>query len=262
MDVLGIVTGPETDPEAVLDPVLERFEKRATVGIVREGAQDADRTVYEVGDGGWSARGPGLGPDAALEELATDHEVGLLVGFPDAAVPQVAVGETAVSEPAVAAESPAALDLEAVERALDAGEPIVTLEELVANVKASPKGDRSGAIATFTGRVRAKEGPEDEPTEALTFEKYEGVAAERMAEIAAELEDWEGVHEVAMHHKVGRIERGEDIVFVVILAGHRAEAFEAVETGIDRLKAEVPIFKKETTVEEEFWRHERPPGSS
>jgi molybdopterin synthase catalytic subunit len=259
MDVLGIVTGPDVAPAAVLDPVLERLEDRGRVGIVRAGSHDADRTVYEVGDDGWSARGPGLGPEAALEELAADHDVGVIVGFPEAAVPQVAVGATDVSEPAVSAATPDELDLEAVEAALEAGEPVVTLDSLVAAVKASPKGDLAGAIATFTGRVRAKEGPEDDPTEALTFEKYDGVAAERMAEIAADLESWDGVHDVAMHHKVGRIERGEDIVFVVILAGHRSEAFEAVETGIDRLKEEVPIFKKETTVEEEFWRHERPP---
>jgi molybdopterin synthase catalytic subunit len=45
---------------------------------------------------------------------------------------------------------------------------------------------------------------------------------------------------------------------VVVLAGHRGEAFRTVEDGIDRLKDEVPLFKKEVTVEEEFWRHERP----
>jgi molybdopterin synthase catalytic subunit len=60
-----------------------------------------------------------------------------------------------------------------------------------------------------------------------------------------------------MHHRTGVIEAGEDIVFVVVLAGHRREAFRAVEDGIDRLKDEVPIFKKETTEAEEFWVHRR-----
>jgi molybdopterin synthase catalytic subunit len=53
------------------------------------------------------------------------------------------------------------------------------------------------------------------------------------------------------------IEAGEDIVFVVVLAGHRREAFRAVEDGIDRLKDEVPIFKKEATESETFWVHRR-----
>jgi molybdopterin synthase catalytic subunit len=60
-----------------------------------------------------------------------------------------------------------------------------------------------------------------------------------------------------MHHRVGVIEDGEDIVFVVVLAGHREEAFRTVEDGINRLKDEVPIFKKERTTDEEFWVHEQ-----
>jgi molybdopterin synthase catalytic subunit len=61
-----------------------------------------------------------------------------------------------------------------------------------------------------------------------------------------------------MHHRTGVVPAGEDVVFVVVLAGHRGEAFETVSDGIDRLKDEVPLFKKEVTVDEEFWRHERP----
>jgi len=258
MQPLGVVTGSDVEAASVLDPILDRLEERGTVGVVREGRADADRTVYEVDETGWAAQGTGLSPEAALSKLAEDHDFGLLLGFPEASVPQVAVGTDAVAEPAVAAASAAGLDLADVEAAIEAAEPIENLDSLIAQVKASPKEDLAGAIATFTGRVRAKEGPDDEVTESLTFEKYEGVAAERMAEIEAELEDWDGVLEVAMHHRVGRIERGEDIVFVVVLAGHREEAFEAVEAGINRLKDEVPIFKKETTEAEEFWRHERP----
>ncbi|MUW15319.1 molybdopterin synthase, partial [Halorubrum sp. CBA1125] len=117
--------------------------------------------------------------------------------------------------------------------------------------------DRAGAIATFTGRVRARDHPDDDRTTHLAFESYEEVAADRMDAIAAELADRDGVFDVRMHHRTGVIEAGEDIVFVVVLAGHRREAFRTVEDGIDRLKDEVPIFKKETTEAEEFWVHRR-----
>jgi hypothetical protein len=43
---------------------------------------------------------------------------------------------------------------------------------------------------------------------------------------------------VRLHHKTGVVEAGEDIVFVVILAGHRGEAFSAVQDGINRLKGD------------------------
>ncbi len=259
MHALGIVTGPDVETEAVVEPIRDRLEERGSVGIVTAGGNAPERAVYEVSDTGWAARGTGLGAEEALRKLAETQDFGLVLGFPEAAVPQVAVGDVSMETAAVSASEAADLNPAAAIEAMDAGEPIETLESLIAEVKASPKAELSGAIATFTGQVRAKEDPEDDPTESLTFEKYDQVAAERMAGIEADLTDWDGVYEVAMHHRVGRIERGENIVFVVVLAGHRDQAFEAVKAGIDRLKEEVPIFKKETTVEEEFWRHEREP---
>jgi molybdopterin synthase catalytic subunit len=140
---------------------------------------------------------------------------------------------------------------------LDEAEPWITRETLVDRVEASADAELSGAIATFTGRVRARDAPGDDRTTHLAFEKYEGVAAERMDAIAAELAERDGVFDVRMHHRTGVIEAGEDIVFVVVLAGHRREAFRTVEDGIDRLKDEVPIFKKEATEAETFWVHRR-----
>ncbi len=79
-----------------------------------------------------------------------------------------------------------------------------------------------------------------------------------MAALETDLETRDGVFEVELYHRTGIVEDGEDIVFVVVLAGHREEAFRTVEDGINRLKDEVPLFKKEVTVEDEFWVHDRP----
>ena len=98
---------------------------------------------------------------------------------------------------------------------------------------------------------------DDTPTEFLEFGRYDEVATRREATLRAELEAREGVHRVLLHHKTGVVDAGEDIVFVVVLAGHRREAFETVADGIDRLKEEVPMFKKEVTVDGTFWAHER-----
>jgi molybdopterin synthase catalytic subunit len=155
------------------------------------------------------------------------------------------------------AGGPDEVDLDALVDNLDGAEPWITRETLVERVEASADADRSGAIATFTGRVRARDAPDDDRTTHLAFEKYDGVAAERMDAIADELAERDGVFDVRMHHRTGVIEAGEDIVFVVVLAGHRREAFRTVEDGIDRLKDEVPIFKKEATESETFWVHRR-----
>ena len=137
-------------------------------------------------------------------------------------------------------------------------EPFETLESLIAQVNTTDRAPYAGAIATFTGRVRELEEADDVPTDYLEFERYDPVASDRLASIRADLLARDGVEAVRFHHRTGRVTAGEDIVFVVVLAGHRTEAFRAVEDGINRLKAEVPIFKKEVTIEEEFWVHTRP----
>ena len=225
-------------------------------------AEAADTDVRLRDDGTWTATGTDADLTSVLDRFAPDHEYLIVTGRTRLRVPTVLVGgdrdpEDVAGTVVATVEDAAAADLDAIVEAVDAAEPWITLEELVERVNASDEADRSGAIASFTGRVRARDAPDDDRTTHLAFERYEGVAAERMAEIAAELEARDGVLDVRMHHRTGVIPDGEDIVFIVVLAGHRAEAFRAVEDGIDRLKERVPIFKKETTEREEFWVHDR-----
>ncbi|WP_435195870.1 molybdopterin synthase [Natronomonas sp. EA1] len=258
MHAFGII-GP--DAEAVADSLVAELDGR--VAVVRNAAADGGlqsprpATTYALDEDGWQATGQGGSLHETLDRLATDHDYAIAIGFPEARLPQVCLGDATAEQTLAAAVDAAVVDYDEVIDAIEALEPYETLESLVAQVKRSPRADESGAIATFTGRVRAKEHPDDERTEFLEFEKYDGVAEKRLAKIEAELEDREGVLDVTMHHRVGVIPDGEDIVFVVVLAAHRTEAFRAVEDGINRLKDEVPIFKKEVTETETFWVHER-----
>jgi len=218
---------------------------------------DTSDTTYRLGAESWEATGPDPSLRDAIERLAPDHDYALAVGFPEADLPKVVIGDAEPPGEVIARvadpDGPTA-DLVA---AIEETEPFETLESLVAEVKRAPDADRSGAIATFTGRVRARDDPDDDRTQYLEFEKYEAVAATRMRAIEDELATRDGVFEVRLHHRTGVIPDGEDIVFVVVLAGHREEAFRTVADGIDRLKDEVPIFKKEVTESETFWVHER-----
>ncbi|MFB6112896.1 MAG: molybdopterin synthase [Halodesulfurarchaeum sp.] len=260
MQVLGITTGPEVEPDPLVDSIADRLAERGRVGVVRSGTvnPDADdRTEFTVGESNWAGSGSELDVRSILDRLSRTHEYAILVGFPERNIPQVVVGETKAAEEVFSVDHPDSLAIEDILDAIEAAEPFETLESLVDSVKRSPEAEYAGAIATFTGRVRAKEHEEDSFTESLEFEQYDAVAEDRMAALQADLTDREDVLEVELHHRTGRIEYGEDIVFVVVLAGHRDAAFETVEDGINRLKEEVPIFKKEVTVEEEFWVHER-----
>ncbi|WP_114576034.1 molybdopterin synthase [Saliphagus sp. LR7] len=281
MHVLGILDGGagEETVERCLDRLVSELGGRGRVGVVRYDATIADGlhmpetgpatgsdVTYELGaDGDWLASGTGLSITEALDSLAIDCAYAVVVGVPSLDEPTVVVGDAdsgvgdaEAGEMLAAVSGPGELEPDGVADELEDHEPYETLESLVRAVKRSPRAERAGAIATFTGRVRAKDSADDARTEALKFEKYDGVADRRMGEIREELEAREGVYEVRLHHRTGVVRDGEDIVFVVVLAGHRGEAFSTVEDGINRLKDEVPLFKKEITVEDEFWVHDRP----
>jgi len=224
-----------------------------------EAVSDTDGTFRVDSNGQWTGTGTGRSVTELLDSIGTDYEYAVVAGLAHHRLPTVVIGDAETPPTAdIVASAPTAadLDIESIVDRIDSFEPHVSLETLVDRAKASPKAERSGAIATFTGRVRAKDSPEDARTKHLYFETYEGVAEQRLDAIRQELTEREGVFEVLLHHRVGLMRDGEDIVFVVVLAGHREEAFRTVEDGINRLKDEVPIFKKETTTDEEFWLHE------
>lgn len=258
MQVLGFVSGPDVSLSRVVDEVAERLEEAGRVAVVSTGTVEQARTAVTLDADGYRETGPGRDLGAVLDDLARDHAYALVEGFPDAQIPTVVVGDVEARDPVREVDDANELDVAELVGLVRAQEPHESLASLVAAVKRTEAAEYAGAIATFTGRVRAKEHADDDRTTSLTFEKYDGVAEQRLQALREELEARDGVLEVRLHHRTGTIPDGEDIVFVVVLAGHRREAFETVEDGIDRLKEEVPIFKKEVTVGEEFWVHDRP----
>lgn len=101
----------------------------------------------------------------------------------------------------------------------------------------------AGAVLVFTGTVRDRN--EGRSVSQLEYEAYAEMAEKLMAELGAEMKARWGLEQVAMVHRTGPLAIGEIAVAVGVSAAHRQEAFEACRHGIDRLKAEVPIWKKE-----------------
>jgi molybdopterin synthase catalytic subunit len=66
-----------------------------------------------------------------------------------------------------------------------------------------------------------------------------------MERVVSETRDRWPVQSMAIQHRLGRLEIGDDAVIVAVSCPHRAEAFEACRYAIDRLKHVVPIWKKE-----------------
>ena len=111
--------------------------------------------------------------------------------------------------------------------------------------------DSDGAVVTFSGVVRDNSG--GRRTRYLVYDAYRGMAEKKMEEIGGEVRGrWE-VDQVAVLHRVGRVEIGEISVLIAVSSPHREAAFEACRYTIDQLKAVVPIWKKEVWVDGEAW---------
>jgi len=115
----------------------------------------------------------------------------------------------------------------------------ISVDEAVAFV-ADPA---AGGTCVFLGTVR--DHSEAGTVTGLTYEAWDELAVRRLEELGVELFGSWPLRKVALLHRTGDLAIGEISVVVACSAGHRAEAFEACRHGIERLKEDVPIWKKE-----------------
>lgn len=103
----------------------------------------------------------------------------------------------------------------------------------------------AGGLCVFEGVARAERNPEHSALAGLEYEAHPALAERQMRQLAeSAMKRWK-LHAVYLIHRLGFVPVGETSVIVGVAGGHRAESFEACRSLIDRLKAEVPIWKKE-----------------
>lgn len=102
------------------------------------------------------------------------------------------------------------------------------------------EGQGAGAVATFTGLVRADDG-----VTLLELEHYPGATEAALAALAEGAERRWGLIAATIVHRVGPMAPGERVVFVGTAAAHRAAALDACAFLIDRLKTDAPFWKRE-----------------
>jgi molybdopterin synthase catalytic subunit len=267
MKVISVVGYKKTGKTTLVERLVSELSKHGTVGTVKHSQEeilpyggDTDRHLASgaiVSIGVTPTRSVKILRSAdvkgALRELAFDGvDFAVIEGFKQSSLPKIAVGDVE------AANVVARVNIDATGEQLAAiamAQPDqVTLFDLLAKVHRNPEIKKAGAIGTFTGIVR--EIAKGETTKALEFESYDAVARERIGQIERELKQKDGIVDVLIHHKTGRIEAGEDIVYIVVAAGHRQELFPVLRDAIERIKEEVPIWKKELTVSGEYWVHD------
>ena len=117
--------------------------------------------------------------------------------------------------------------------------------------------NEAGGVVLFLGTTR--EFTDGRATLWLDYECYPEMAEKKLAELEAEARRRWPLIDVAIVHRLGRVDLGEASVAIAVSSAHRGPAFEACEWLIDTLKQVVPIWKKENWASgESEWVH---PGS-
>jgi molybdopterin synthase catalytic subunit len=105
----------------------------------------------------------------------------------------------------------------------------------------------TGAVVVFDGVVR-----DDDITE-MELEAYEDVAIQELQKIAKDATEQFRLLHVDIIHRIGRLSVGENILIIIVAAGHRKEAYAGSRFIIEAIKAGVPIWKKELTRDGGRW---------
>lgn len=208
--------------------VLYFAAARDAAGAARDTLDPAPATVGAL-RAALAARHPALGRLLPRCRLAVDQEFA-----PDDA-PLVEGAEVAVVPP-VAGGAPCFRVTAAT----------LSLDEVVAAVA----GPGRGGVVTFTGNVRGE--TRGRRVLRLEYEAYGPMAERSLARIGAEVGAAHGA-EVAVVHRVGVLQPGEAAVVIACAAPHRAPAFRACQEVLERLKQEVPIWKREVYEDGSEW---------
>ena len=120
-----------------------------------------------------------------------------------------------------------------------------------AEVVAAVTRPEAGGIALFVGTVRSENA--GLPVTRLEYQAYAAMAAKEMARIGAEIALEIADVRLAVLHRVGSLFVGDIAVVCAASTPHRAEAFQACRLLIDRIKARVPIWKREHGPSGPYW---------
>jgi MoaE-MoaD fusion protein len=118
------------------------------------------------------------------------------------------------------------------------------------------KEPADGAAVLFEGVVR--DNTRGRRTIYLDYEAYEEMALKKMDALAEQALQQFAIRDVAVVHRLGRLEVGESSVLIVVASAHRGAAFDACRWLIDTLKRTVPIWKKEYFEDGAVWADGEP----
>jgi molybdopterin synthase catalytic subunit len=131
-------------------------------------------------------------------------------------------------------------------------EDTVSLASMVSDVKKAVEGKNCGAIITFTGIIRPRTHDGD-AVDHLDYDIHQEAARKGLEDMAKALCTVEGVLEASICHKYGSFKPGEEVLYIVIATQRSDMAFDILRMAVNKVKHELPIWKKEFTEKGDYW---------
>ena len=111
-----------------------------------------------------------------------------------------------------------------------------------------------GGHSIFLGQVRA-DVIDGRSVSAIEYTTYNQMALEKMDQIREEIFNKYSITCMHVYHSLGKIAAGQICLFVFTSSKHRKVAIDACEETVERIKAELPVWGKETFEDETYqWK--------
>jgi len=109
------------------------------------------------------------------------------------------------------------------------------------------KKQGTGALVIFDGVVR------DDDIIEMELEAYQDIATQELEKIARDATRQFNLLHVDIVHRIGRLVVGENILIIVVAAGHRHQVYAGSRYILEEIKKGLPIWKKELTKDGGRW---------
>ena len=112
-------------------------------------------------------------------------------------------------------------------------------------------GPSAGVVVTFVGQIRDHDPEASGVVTGVSYTHHPDAAAilARLAEGLLAERDPRGEASLVVEHRVGRLAVGDLALVAAVATPHRAEAFALCSELVERVKAEVPIWKQQFTAD-------------
>jgi len=113
------------------------------------------------------------------------------------------------------------------------------------------KTDGSGCVLAYIGLIR--EQSRGKQVLSVEYKDAKGTAEDSLQQIASEVRQRWQLNNIAICHRVSRLNVGDINLVIAIASAHRQEAFAACQYVIDRFKQIIPTLKRETYQDGSIW---------